>query len=237
MKARIFEQKENNILQKATAFLNDKVANVEEALQGARDIMAEWMNEDVTARNAVRKVFEREAIVYSKVKKGKNEEGAKYRDYFDFNEPLKRVPSHRLLAIRRGEEEGFLSVTISPDEENALGALDRVFLRGLPEPKKIVEEAITDAYKRLMKPSIENEFAGISKGKADLEAIKIFAQNLRQLLLASPLGQKKVLAIDPGYRTGCKTVVLDAQGNLLADTVIYPFDKPSEAQEDRKSVV
>ena len=227
----IFEQKENNILQKAQAFLNDKVANVEEALQGARDIMAEWMNEDVTARNAVRKVFEREAIVYSKVKKGKDEAGAKYRDYFDFNEPLKRVPSHRLLAIRRGEEESFLSVTISPDEENALGALDRVFLRGLPEPKKIVEEAITDAYKRLMKPSIENEFAGISKEKADLEAIKIFAQNLRQLLLASPLGQKKVLAIDPGYRTGCKTVVLDAQGNLLADTVIYPFDKPSEAQD------
>ena len=227
----IFEQKENNILQKAKAFLNDKVSNVEEALQGARDIMAEWMNEDVTARNAVRKVFEREAIVYSKVKKGKDEAGAKYRDYFDFNEPLKRVPSHRLLAIRRGEEEGFLSVTISPEEENALGALDRVFLRGLPEPKKIVEEAITDSYKRLMKPSIENEFAGISKEKADLEAIKIFAQNLRQLLLASPLGQKKVLDIDPGYRTGCKTVVLDAQGNLLVDTVIYPFDKPSEAQD------
>jgi protein Tex len=227
----IFEQKENNILQKAQAYLNDKVANVEEALQGARDIMAEWMNEDVTARNAVRKVFERESFVYSKVKKGKDEEGAKYRDYFDFNEPLKRVPSHRLLAIRRGEEEGFLSVNISPDEENALGALDRIFLRGLPEPKKVVEEAITDSYKRLMKPSIENEFAGISKEKADIEAIKIFAQNLRQLLLASPLGQKKVLAIDPGYRTGCKTVVLDAQGNLLADTVIYPFDKPSEAQD------
>lgn len=227
----IFEQKENNILQKATSYLNDKVANVAEALQGARDIMAEWMNEDVSARNAVRKVFEREAVVYAKVKKGKHEEGAKYRDYFDFNEPLKRVPSHRLLAIRRGEEEGFLSVTISPDEENALGTLDRIFLRGLPEPKKIVEEAITDSYKRLMKPSIENEFAGISKEKADIEAIKVFSQNLRQLLLASPLGQKKVLSIDPGYRTGCKTVVLDAQGNLLADTVIYPFDKPSEAQD------
>ena len=227
----IFEQKENNILQKATAYLNEKVANVAEALQGARDNMAEWMNEDVTARNAVRKIFEREAVVYAKVKKGKNDEGAKYRDYFDFNEPLKRVPSHRLLAIRRGEEEGFLSVSISPEEENAIEVLDRIFLRGLPEPKKIVEEAIADSYKRLMKPSIENEFAGISKEKADVEAIKIFAQNLRQLLLASPLGQKKVLAIDPGYRTGCKTVVLDAQGNLLADTVIYPFDKPSEAQD------
>jgi protein Tex len=227
----IFEQKESNISVRAKAFLNDKVANIEEALQGARDIIAEWVNENVDARNAVRKVFEREAYVYAKVKKNKEEEGAKYRDYFDFNEPLKKVPSHRLLAIRRGEEEGFLSVTISPDEDNSLGALDRIFLRGLPEAKKEVETAITDSYKRLMKPSIENEFAGLSKEKADIEAIKIFAQNLRQLLLASPLGQKKVLAIDPGYRTGCKTVVLDAQGNLLADTVIYPFDKPSEAQE------
>jgi protein Tex len=227
----IFEQKESNISVRAKAFLNDKVANIEEALQGARDIIAEWVNENVEARNAVRRVFEREAYVYAKVKKNKSDEGAKYRDYFDFNEPLKKVPSHRLLAIRRGEEEGFLSVTISPDEDNALGALDRIFLRGLPEAKKEVETALTDSYKRLMKPSIENEFAGLSKEKADIEAIKIFAQNLRQLLLASPLGQKKVLAIDPGYRTGCKTVVLDAQGNLLADTVIYPFDKPSEAQD------
>ena len=227
----VFEQRENNILKKAEAFLNDKVANVAEALQGARDIIAEWINENVDARNAVRKVFEREAIIYSKVKKNKEEEGAKYRDYFDFNEPLKKVPSHRLLAIRRGEEEGFLAVTISPEEDNALGALDRIFLRGLPEAKEQVETAITDSYKRLMKPSIENEFAGLSKEKADTEAIRIFAQNLRQLLLASPLGQKKVLAIDPGYRTGCKTVVLDAQGNLIADTVIYPFDKPLEAQD------
>ena len=227
----IFEQKENNILKKAESFLNDKVANIQEALQGARDIIAEWVNENVDARNAVRKVFDREAIVYAKVKKKKEEEGAKYRDYFDFNEPLKKVPSHRLLAIRRGEEEGFLSVTISPEEDNSLGALDRIFLRGMPEAKEQVELAITDSYKRLMKPSIETEFAGLSKVKADNEAIRIFAQNLRQLLLASPLGQKKVLAIDPGYRTGCKTVVLDAQGNLLADTVIYPFDKPSEAQD------
>ncbi len=227
----IFEQKEQSVLKKAESFLNDKVANVQEALQGARDIMAEWVNENVEARNAIRKVFDREAIVYAKVKKNKEEEGVKYRDYFDFNEPLKKVPSHRLLAIRRGEEEGFLSVIISPEEDNALGSLDRIFLRGLPEAKEQVELAITDSYKRLMKPSIENEFAGLSKGKADNEAIRIFAQNLRQLLLASPLGQKNVLAIDPGYRTGCKTVVLDAQGNLLADTVIYPFDKPSEAQD------
>ena len=227
----IFEQKEQSVLKKAESFLNDKVANVQEALQGARDIMAEWVNENVEARNAIRKVFDREAIVYAKVKKNKEEEGVKYRDYFDFNEPLKKVPSHRLLAIRRGEEEGFLSVIISPGEDNALESLDRIFLRGLPEAKEQVELAITDSYKRLMKPSIENEFAGLSKGKADNEAIRIFAQNLRQLLLASPLGQKNVLAIDPGYRTGCKTVVLDAQGNLLTNTVIYPFDKPSEAQD------
>lgn len=227
----IFDQKEGNILKKAEAFLNDKVANVEEALQGARDIIAEWINENVDARNAVRKVFEREAMIYSKVKKGKDAEGVKYKDYYDFSEPLKRVPSHRLLAIRRGEEEGFLSVTISPEEDNALGALDRIFLRGLPEAKEQVEEAITDSYKRLMKPSIETEFANFSKEKADTEAIRIFAQNLRQLLLASPLGQKRTLAIDPGYRTGCKTVVLDAQGNLISDTVIYPFDKVAEAEQ------
>lgn len=227
----IFSQKEPNILKKAEAFLNEKVQNVEEALQGASDIIAEWINENVDARNSIRKVFEREAVVSSKVKKNKEEEGAKYKDYFDFSEPLKKVPSHRLLAIRRGEEEGILSVNIAPDENNALDALDRIFVRGLPESKQLVEDAITNSYKRLMKPSIETEFANLSKEKADAEAIRIFAQNLRQLLLASPLGQKRVLAIDPGYRTGCKVVCLDAQGNLLNDTVIYPFDKPSEAQE------
>lgn len=227
----VFEQKDANVLKKAEAFLTDKVANVAEALQGARDIIAEWINENVDARNAVRKIFEREAVVYSKVKKGKETDGIKYKDYYDFNEPLKRVPSHRLLAIRRGEEEGFLSVTISPEEDNALGALDRIFLRGLPEAKEQVEIAITDSYKRLMKPSIETEFANFSKEKADTEAIRIFAQNLRQLLLASPLGQKRTLAIDPGYRTGCKTVVLDAQGNLISDTVIYPFDRVADAEQ------
>jgi uncharacterized protein len=227
----IFEQKEQNITKKAEMFLNEKVANIDEALQGARDIMAEWINENVDARNAVRKIFDREAYISSKVKKGKEEEGIKYKDYYDFSEPLKKVPSHRLLAIRRGEDEGILSVNISPDEDNALGALDRVFLRGMSEAKKQVEDAITDSYKRLMKPSIETEYANFSKEKADLEAIRIFTQNLRQLLLASPLGQKRTLAIDPGYRTGCKVVCLDAQGNLVADTVIYPFDKPLEAQD------
>ncbi len=233
----IFEQKDPHIFKKAAGFLNEKVASVEEALQGARDIMAEWINENVEARNAVRKVFDREAYLYAKVKKGKEEEGAKYKDYFDFSEALKRIPSHRLLAIRRGEEEGVLSVTITPDEDLALGALDRIFLRGLPDAKKQVEDAITDSYKRLMKPSIETEYANASKEKADLEAIRIFSQNLRQLLLASPLGQKKVLAIDPGYRTGCKVVCLDAQGNLLTDTVIYPFDKTAEAQHKISTLV
>lgn len=218
----VFSQKEANLERKAEQYLNEQVKSIEEALQGARDIMAEWINEDLNSRNGIRYVFEKEAVISSKVKKNKETEGAKYRDYFDFSEALNKIPSHRLLAIRRGEEEGFLSVDISPTEINAIERLNRLHLKGLPEPKAQVEEAIRDSYKRLIKPSIETEFANLSKEKADLEAIKIFAQNLRQLLLSSPLGQKRVLAIDPGYRTGCKVVCLDNQGNLLEDTVIYP---------------
>ena len=165
----------------------------------------------------------------SKVKKKKEEEGVKYRDYFDFSEPLLRIPSHRLLAIRRGEEEGILNVSISPDEDQAIEALDRLFRKGPPAVLTQMELAISDSYKRLLKPSIENEFANLSKEKADIAAIQVFTENLRQLLLASPLGQKNVLAIDPGYRTGCKVVVLDSQGNLVSDLVIYPFDKPADA--------
>ncbi len=226
----IFSQKESNLEFRAKSFLNEQVKTIEEAFQGARDIMAEWMNEDVNARNAVRKLFEREAVVYSKVKKNKEAEGVKYQDYFDFSEELRKIPSHRLLALRRGEEEGFLSVSISPTEDSAINYLERIFLQGLSEPKKQVALAMEDAYKRLMKPSVETEFANLSKEKADKQAIIIFTQNLRQLLLAAPLGQKRVMGIDPGYRTGCKVVCLDAQGNLLTDTVIYPFDKPSDAQ-------
>lgn len=224
----IFSQREGNLGQKALMYLNDQVTSVEEALEGARDIMAEWVNENADARNALRRVFEREAVIYAKLKKGKEAEGQKYRDYFDFSEELRKIPSHRLLAIRRGEEEGFLSVTISPEEENAIERLDRLFLRGLPEPKAQVSLAIKDGYKRLLKPSIETEFDNLSKGKADNEAIKIFTQNLRQLLLASPLGQKRVLAIDPGYRTGCKVVCLDHQGTLIEDAVIYPHHGHTE---------
>ncbi|MDR6805788.1 uncharacterized protein J2Y45_001903 [Dyadobacter sp. BE34] len=225
----IFEGKERDPEGKAASFLNDQVANAGDALQGARDIIAEWINENQEARTKVRYTFQRGAIITSKVKKKKEEEGAKYRDYFEFSEPLAKIPSHRLLALRRGEEEGILSVDISPDEDAALEALDRLFMFGTEACKDQLELAIGDSYKRLLKPSIETEFANLSKEKADVAAIQVFTENLRQLLLASPLGQKTVLAIDPGYRTGCKVVVLDSQGNLIADHVIYPFDKPSEA--------
>ncbi|OJV14380.1 MAG: RNA-binding transcriptional accessory protein [Dyadobacter sp. 50-39] len=225
----IFEGKERDPKGKAATFLNDQVASAGDALQGARDIIAEWINENQEARAKVRYTFQRGAIITSKVKKKKEEEGAKYRDYFEFSEPLAKIPSHRLLALRRGEEEGILSVDISPDEDAALEALDRLFMFGTEACKDQLELAIGDSYKRLLKPSIETEFANLSKEKADVAAIQVFTENLRQLLLASPLGQKTVLAIDPGYRTGCKVVVLDGQGNLVADHVIYPFDKPSDA--------
>lgn len=225
----IFEGKERDPEGRAVTFLNDQVANAGDALQGARDIIAEWINENQEARTKVRYTFQRGAIITSKVKKKKEEEGAKYRDYFEFSEPLAKIPSHRLLALRRGEEEGILSVDISPDEDAALEALDRLFMFGTEACKDQLELAIGDSYKRLLKPSIETEFANLSKEKADVAAIQVFTENLRQLLLASPLGQKTVLAIDPGYRTGCKVVVLDGQGNLIADHVIYPFDKPSDA--------
>ena len=225
----IFSGKEADPERKALSYLNDQVEKVEDALQGARDIIAEWISENQDARGKIRSLFQRNAVITSKVKKKKEEEGAKYRDYFDFSEPLSRIPSHRLLALRRGEEEGFLSVDISPDEDQAIENLDRIFLKGAPGSKDQLELAITDSYKRLLKPGIETEFSNLSKQKADQYAIQIFTENLRQLLLASPLGQKNVLAIDPGYRTGCKVVVLDSQGNLVADKVIYPFDKSNDA--------
>jgi protein Tex len=232
----IFAQTEPNPERAAQRFITDQVPTVADALQGARDIMAERVNEDADARQRVRNLFEREAIVKSVVKKGKDVEGVKFKDYYDFAEPLRRVPSHRLLAIRRGEAEGFLSVSISPDEEAAIERLDRQFLRGSSGSKDQVALAIRDSYKRLIKPSIETEFDNKSKAKADLEAIKIFADNLRQLLLSPPLGQKRVLAIDPGYRTGCKTVVIDAQGNLLTDTVLHLFMSDNQKQQAATTV-
>ena len=215
-------QRENNLSAKAASFVKGEVKDMEDALKGARDIIAEQVNEDERARNAVRNQFGRRAEITAKLVKGKEEEAAKYRDYFDFSEPLKRCTSHRLLAIRRAESEGLLKVSIHPDDEACIERLERQFVRGNNECSRQVGEATTDAYKRLLKPSIETEFAAQSKEKADDEAIRVFTENLRQLLLAAPLGQKRVLAIDPGFRTGCKVVCLDAQGNLLHNENIYP---------------
>lgn len=224
-------QREINPAARAAAFVKGEVKDVEDALKGARDIIAEQVNEDERARNAVRNQFARQGVITAKVVKGKEEEAAKYRDYFDFTEPLKRCTSHRLLAIRRAEAEGLLKVAISPDDEECLERLERQFVRGNGESSRQVAEATADAYKRLLKPSIETEFAAQSKDKADEEAIRVFAENLRQLLLAPPLGQKRVLAIDPGFRTGCKVVCLDAQGNLVHNENIYPHPPVSKTSE------
>jgi protein Tex len=226
----IMKQTENFPDQRAESFLNNEVTTVDEALQGARDIMAEWIAENEKARNIVRRAFEKEAYISSKVIKDKEEEALKYRDYFNWSELLKKCPSHRLLAMRRGEKEGCLRVSVKPEESVPLEHLYRFFLRNDNASSSHVKVALKDSYKRLLEPSIENEFAALSKEKADKEAIEVFANNLRQLLLAPPLGQKKILAIDPGYRTGCKIVCLDEQGNLLHNETIYPH-KP---QEDKK---
>lgn len=218
----IMKQQELLPEKRAAEYINDEVPTVEDALQGARDIIAEWISENSRARNIVRHHFSREAVIYSKLVKGKEEEGAKYQDYFDFYEPLKKCPSHRVLAMRRGEKEGFLKISVEPEAEKVIMDLNRMFVSGSYDVSQQVEEAVADSYKRLLAPSIENEFKAESKERADNEAIRVFAENLRQLLLSSPLGQKRVLALDPGYRTGCKLVCLDAQGNLLHNATIYP---------------
>ncbi len=224
----IMKQQELLLEQRAATFLNDEVSSVKDALQGARDIIAEWINENERARKIVRQHFSRDAVICSILVKGKEEEGAKYTDYFDFREPLRKCPSHRILAMRRGEKEGFLKVTVEPAEEPVIADLKRLFVTGSYDVSKQVEEAVQDAYKRLLAPSIENEYKAESKEKADTEAIRVFAENLRQLLLAPPLGGKRVLALDPGYRTGCKLVCLDAQGNLLHNATIYPHPPQSD---------
>jgi len=206
----------------AWSFVKGEVKSVEEALAGARDIMAEWMNERLSARAQLRRLFEREAYITAKVVKTKAEEAQKFRDYFDFSDSLRRIPGHRLLAIRRGEKEGFLRVSIAPDEERALEQLERIFVKGRNAAADQVALAVKDAYKRLIRPSLETEFATASKQKADEGAISVFAENLRQLLLNPPLGPKRILAIDPGFRTGCKVVCLDEQGSLLHNDTIYP---------------
>lgn len=224
-------QRENNLSARVRQFIKGDVKDEEDALKGARDIIAEQVNEDERARNLIRNQFSRQAMITSKVVKGKEKEEAalKYRDYFDFCEPLKKCTSHRLLAIRRGETEGILKVSITPDDESACTErLERQYVHGNGECSAQVAEAVNDAYKRLLKPAIETEFSALSKEKADEEAIRVFAENLRQLLLAPPLGQKRTMGIDPGYRTGCKVVCLDAQGTLLHNEAIYPHPPKSE---------
>lgn len=227
----IAAQKEPFLSGRVPAFVQGEVKDEEDALSGARDIIAEWVNENERTRNQVRFAF-RQAVISAKVIKGKEEDGAKYRNYFQFEEKLSRCQSHRLLAVRRGEEEGFLRVSIVPaDDDACLESLYRQYKRNNGACWEQFQLAIDDAYKRLLKPSIESEFAKSSKQKADEEAIRVFADNLRQLLLAPPLGQKRVLGIDPGYRTGCKVVCLDAQGNLLHNETIYPHPPKNERKK------
>lgn len=219
----------------ARHYVNNKneVPDADAALAGARDIIAEWVNEDQRARKRVRRLFERRATVKTKLVKGKEEEGAKFRDYFDWEENLSKAPSHRILAMRRAEKEKIIRLNISPEEEDALHELERIFLKSRNEAADQMQLAVKDGYKRLMAPSLETEMRVVSKKKADEEAIRVFAENLRQLLLAAPLGPKRVMAIDPGFRTGCKVVCLDAQGKLLHHDVIYPH--PPQRQSARSA--
>lgn len=233
----IMEQKEKDPRQKAEEFLNDDVPTVDDALAGASDIIAEWISEDEKARRQLRHLFEKDAVIFSKVIKGKESEGIKFSDYYDWSEPLRKCPSHRLLAMRRGEDEGFLRLTIEPDEKNALEILNSIFVKGANDSSALVGEAVKDSWKRLLASSMETEFRNISKEKADEEAIMVFADNLKQLLLASPLGEKNVLAIDPGYRTGCKIVCLDRQGNLLHNETIYPHPPQNETAISIKKIL
>ena len=216
----------------AESYINENVADKNEALAGARDIIAEWISEDENIRNKVRYYFEKESNISAKVVRNKEAEGMKYKDYFLFSEPLKNCPSHRLLAIRRGEEEGFLRVNIEPnDVEYLVSQLEKTVLKGFGDCTKQVKEALADSYERLLASSIETEFRNKSKEKADIEAIKVFAENARQLLLAAPLGQKRILAIDPGFRSGCKIVCLDESGMLLYNTTIYPHPPQNQQYE------
>ncbi|HEV2480998.1 MAG TPA: Tex family protein [Puia sp.] len=220
----LFEQGQGEPVEAAGAYVNEQVKDTKEALQGARDIIAEWISENEQARNKVRQLFTRDAVVTAKViaSKKDEEDAQKYRDYFEFSGSLAGSPGHRILAIRRGEKEGYLIMDLNIDKTGAVDELDRIFVKNGGAAAGEVKKAVEDSFDRLLKPSIENEFRLISKNKADEEAIQVFAENLRQLLLASPLGSKRVLALDPGFRTGCKVVCLDAQGNFLHNSTIYP---------------
>jgi uncharacterized protein len=217
----LLEQKDIAVNEHAATFINDKVATVEDALQGARDIISELVNEDAAVRAKLRKYFEDHALVKSTVMKDKETEGIKFKDYFDFSEPVHKIPSHRILAILRGFTESILKMSIEPEEELAIELIDSLYIKGMNESTAQVKKAIKDAYKRLLQPSLETEFRSHLKQKGDEEAITVFAENLRQLLLSSPLGSKRILAIDPGYRTGCKIVCLDEKGDLQTTDLIF----------------
>ena len=233
----IMKQNEADPEERAEEFLNAQVGNVENAIAGACDIIAEWISEDEKSRKRLRYLYEKEAVIYSKVIKGKEEEGVKFSDYFDWSETLRKCPSHRLLAMRRGEEEGYLRLSIEPDEKKVLEILDEIFIRGNNDSSQLVRETVRDSWKRLLASSMETEFRNLSKEKADAEAIAVFADNLRQLLLASPLGEKNVLAIDPGYRTGCKIVCLTRQGDLVHNETIYPHPPQNETAMSVKKIL
>jgi protein Tex len=234
----IFSQGNFDPEEKALAFIDDEkgVESAEEALAGARDIIAEWVNEDAPARARMRRLFEREAEIGSRVAKGKETEGQKYEAYFDWTEKIQKAPSHRILAMFRGENEGFLKISIAPDKDSALEILNRQFIKGRTPASEQVAMAVEDSYKRLLGPSMETEIRNLLKEQADLEAIRVFADNLRQLLLAPPLGQKRILAIDPGFRTGCKLVCLDREGKLLHNETIYPHPPQSQFRQSAAKI-
>jgi uncharacterized protein len=232
----LMKQQEKNPEKRAESFLNEEVYDTQEALKGARDIIAEWVNENQKSRNQVRRLFHKSAQIESALVKGKEEEGQKYKDYFEWSELIRKAPSHRLLAIMRGESEDVLKVTVKPATEDALELLNSIFLKSDNESTEHIEEAVKDGYKRLMAPSMENEVKAFYKEKADEEAIDVFAKNLRQLLLAPPLGQKRVMAIDPGYRTGCKVVCLDKHGSIKHNETIYPHKPQEEKKQAAKKI-
>jgi uncharacterized protein len=229
----IISQKGGNPFQMATRFVKGDVVDEEMAIEGAKDIMAEYMNENVNFRAKMRVLFQRKSILTSKIMKGKAEAGEKYKDYFDFSEPLYKIPSHRFLALFRGEREGILGLKAIPNKDEAIDMTERHFVKSNDECGKLVAETCKDAFTRLISPSLENETINAAKEKADREAIKVFTTNLRQLLLAPPLGSKRILAIDPGFRTGCKVVCLDESGNLLTNTTIFPH--PPQSERDKSS--
>lgn len=232
-----WKQYAKNIDEEVYKYLNDKVKTPEEAWQGVRDIMAEWINENTIIRQKLRTLFSQKAKIFAKVIKNKETEGAKFSDYFSFDENLKKCPAHRILAIRRGEDEGILRTAIYPTEDDAIYLLEKQFVKGNNFLSEQVRTSVKDSYKRLIQPSLENEFKKLSKEKADSESIKVFSQNLRQLLLSSPLGEKAVLAIDPGFRTGCKIVCLNKQGKLLHNETIFPHPPQKQHYEAEQTLL